>query len=120
MLNQIHFQLGHEDRLALLGANGQGKSTLLKLLVGELESEDGEVRKSAKLRVGYFAQHQTEALDLNETPIQALGRVMPSGSTETQIRSRLGALDFPIIVPQPALGIYRAAKGQIAAGAHEL
>ena len=66
--------------------------------MGELGSEDGEVRKSAKLRVGYFAQHQTEARDLNETPIQALGRVMPSGSTKTQIRSRLGALVFRIIL----------------------
>ena len=94
ILKHIHFQLGHEDRIALLGANGQGKSTLLKLLVGHLKAHEGEVRRSAKLRVGYFAQHQSEALRLSETPMEALTHVMPDGSTQTQIRSRLGGFGF--------------------------
>ena len=93
ILQRINFQLNTEDRLALLGANGQGKSTLLKLIVGELESAAGETRKSTKLRVGYFAQHQAEALNLAETPIDALGRLMP-GKTETEVRKRLGGFGF--------------------------
>ena len=93
ILRHINFQLNTDDRLALLGANGQGKSTLLKLIVGELQSPVGETRKSGKLRVGYFAQHQAEALTLCETPLDALGRVLP-GKTETEVRKRLGGFGF--------------------------
>ena len=93
ILKNINLQLNSEDRLALLGANGQGKSTLLKLIVGELSASAGETRKSGKLRVGYFAQHQAEALNLAETPIDALGRLLP-GKTETEVRRRLGGFGF--------------------------
>ena len=93
VLRGIHFQLNGEDRLALLGPNGQGKSTFLKLIVGELHSAVGSVRKSGKLRVGYFAQHQAEALKLAETPLEALARCMP-GKGETELRKRLGGFGF--------------------------
>ena len=93
ILENINLQLNAHDRLALLGANGQGKSTLLKLIVGELAASSGHVRKSGKVRVGYFAQHQAEALNLAETPLDALGRLMP-GKTQTQVRQRLGGFGF--------------------------
>ncbi len=93
VLSAIDFQLNRDDRLALLGANGQGKSTFLKLIVGALGSRAGETRKSGKLRVGYFAQHQAEALDLAETPLDALTRLLP-GTSETDVRKRLGGFGF--------------------------
>ena len=93
VLSRIDFQLNRDDRLALLGANGQGKSTFLKLIVGALGSSAGETRKSGKLRVGYFAQHQAEALNLAETPLDALARRLP-GKSETQVRKQLGGFGF--------------------------
>lgn len=93
ILSKINFQLNYDDRIALLGKNGQGKSTLLKLIVGQLQSEAGETLKSSKLRVGYFAQHQAESLNLSETPIDALTRLMP-GKSETEVRRRLGGFGF--------------------------
>ncbi len=68
ILNKVSFRLDLDDRVALLGANGNGKSTLIKLLAGRLEAMSGHVVKSGKLRVGYFAQHQTDELDFDATP----------------------------------------------------
>ncbi len=77
-----------EDRIALLGANGNGKSTFAKLLAGRLEPLGGEVRRSLKLKVGYFAQHQTDELVLAETPIEHMARALPR-ATPPQVRSQL-------------------------------
>ena len=82
-----------DECIALIGANGNGKSTLLKLLAGRLEPMTGEVTKSGKLRVGYFAQHQADELDLAATPLIAMSRKRPD-ETPTQVRAQLGRFGF--------------------------
>jgi ATP-binding cassette subfamily F protein 3 len=77
ILRNIHLSVDMDDRIALLGANGNGKSTLAKLVAGRLEPMSGEVRRSGKLKVGYFAQHQAEELHLDETPVQHMARALP-------------------------------------------
>src|SRR5262249_45846144 len=85
--------LDSEDRIALLGANGNGKSTLVKLLAGRLRPEAGELRRSGKLRVGYFAQHQAEELDLEATPLLLMQREAPTLNDEKR-RAHLGRFGF--------------------------
>jgi ATP-binding cassette, subfamily F, member 3 len=77
VLRGIHLSVDMDDRIALLGANGNGKSTLAKLVAGRLEPISGEVRRSGKLKVGYFAQHQADELVLSETPVDHMARAMP-------------------------------------------
>ena len=77
VLRGVNLRVDMEDRIALLGANGNGKSTLAKLLAGRLDPLAGEVRRNARLRVGYFAQHQAEELIPAETPVHHMARAMP-------------------------------------------
>ncbi len=77
VLRSVSVSVDTDDRIALLGANGNGKSTLAKLLAGRLEPLSGEIRRGPKLRVGYFAQHQTEELVESETPIDHMARALP-------------------------------------------
>jgi len=93
VLSKLSFRLDADDRIALLGANGNGKSTLIKLLAGRLDPLAGQISKSGKLRVGYFSQHQADELDLGFTPLVALGRLRPDES-EQQLRSHLGRFGF--------------------------
>ncbi|MBN9561322.1 MAG: ABC-F family ATP-binding cassette domain-containing protein [Alphaproteobacteria bacterium] len=88
VLRGLHLSVDMDDRIALLGANGNGKSTLAKLLAGRLEPISGEVRRSGKLRVGYFAQHQADELVTNETPIDHMARALPRASPP-QVRAQL-------------------------------
>src|SRR5262249_18263146 len=69
VLRNVSLSVDTDDRIALLGANGNGKSTLAKLLAERLEAISGDIRRGPKLRVGYFAQHQTDELVVNENPI---------------------------------------------------
>ena len=89
VLRNVNLRLDADDRIALLGANGNGKSTLIRLFAGRMTPLAGEATRSRKLRVGYFAQHQAEELDLAETPIRALAQHMPE-ARETIVRSHLG------------------------------
>ncbi len=93
VLSNLSLRLDPDDRIALLGANGNGKSTFVKLLAGRLEAMAGDVSKSGKLRVGYFAQHQTDELDMSATPVLEMQRRRPQDS-ETAIRSHLGRFGF--------------------------
>jgi ATP-binding cassette subfamily F protein 3 len=93
VLRRLDLRLDPDDRIALLGANGNGKSTFIRLLAGRLEPIAGRVARSSKLRVGYFAQHQAEELDLNATPAVELARRRPRDS-ETALRSHLGRFGF--------------------------
>jgi ATP-binding cassette subfamily F protein 3 len=88
ILRNISATIDMDDRIALLGANGNGKSTLAKLLAGRLQPMSGEVRRGPKLRVGYFAQHQTEELIATETPVDHMTRALPR-STVGQVRAQL-------------------------------
>jgi ATP-binding cassette subfamily F protein 3 len=93
VLKGLDLRIDMDDRIALLGANGNGKSTLVKLLAGRLKPMTGKLVKSSKLKVGYFAQHQADELNLAETPYQHLARLMPM-ATETKVRAHLGRFGF--------------------------
>ena len=88
VLGNLDLRIDMDDRIALLGANGNGKSTLAKLLAGRLEPLSGEVFCGPKLRVGYFAQHQTEELVAAETPIDHMARALPR-ALPAQVRGQL-------------------------------
>jgi ATP-binding cassette subfamily F protein 3 len=88
VLRDLSLTIDMDDRVALLGANGNGKSTLAKLFAGRLDPSRGEIRRGPKLRVGYFAQHQTDELILEENPVDHMARVMPR-ATQTVVRSQL-------------------------------
>lgn len=88
ILRNLNLRIDQDDRIALLGANGQGKSTLSKLFANRLKPQEGEIVASSKLRIGYFAQHQVDELHLDETPLQHLARERPK-LAPSQLRSRL-------------------------------
>ena len=88
VLQRLNLRIDQDDRIALLGKNGEGKSTLSKLLSGRLEREMGKMVVASKLRVGYFAQHQVDELFIDETPLDHLRRLRP-GETPAKLRSRL-------------------------------
>jgi dephospho-CoA kinase len=88
VLRHISLSVDMDDRIALLGANGNGKSTLAKLLADRLAPLAGEMRRGPKLRVGYFAQHQTDELIAAENPIDHMTRALPRASPG-QVRSQL-------------------------------
>jgi len=93
ILTGLSFRFDPQDRVALLGKNGNGKSTMAKLLAGKLQAMGGECTPARKLVVGYFAQHQAEELDTNITPIQTLQHFRPKLTIE-QIRTQLGGFGF--------------------------
>src|ERR1700761_1937693 len=93
ILTGLSFRFDPEDRVALLGKNGNGKSTMAKLLAGKLQAMSGEFTPARKLVVGYFAQHQAEELDSSVTPILTLQRVRPKLTVE-QVRGQLGGFGF--------------------------
>ena len=88
VLKKLNFSIVNNDRIALLGANGNGKSTLAKLLSGRLLPLSGSLRASSKLNIGYFAQHQAEELPMEQTPLEYMSSLMPAAS-ETAVRSHL-------------------------------
>src|SRR6202789_529984 len=93
VLNRVTLRIDTDDRIALLGSNGNGKSTLVKLLAGKLPPFSGQVTRADKLSVGYFAQHQVDELNLDGSPYDHVRKLMPE-ATETKIRGRTGAIGF--------------------------
>jgi ATP-binding cassette subfamily F protein 3 len=93
VLKNVTLRLDNDDRIALLGSNGNGKSTLVKLLAGKLAPFSGKIVRADKLLVGYFAQHQTDELDLDGSPYDHVRRLMPE-APETKVRARVGAIGF--------------------------
>lgn len=93
VLTRLNQRIDMEDRIGLLGANGNGKSTLVKILADRLKPMDGVLRKSSKLKVGYFAQHQLEELFLDQTAYEHMLKLMPM-ETETRVRAHLGKFGF--------------------------
>ncbi len=89
VLDRLDLRIDPDDRIALLGANGNGKSTFAKLLAGSLAPMAGELVSAAKLRVGYFAQHQIEGLVPEDSAVQHLARRLPA-EREERLRTRLG------------------------------
>ncbi len=88
VLREVSLRVDQEDRIALLGRNGNGKSTLAKLLAGRLDLLDGEMFRTPRLTVGFFAQHQEEDLFLDESPVDHMARALPR-ATPAQVRAQL-------------------------------
>ena len=93
LVDKIELSVRSESRFGLLGFNGSGKSTLLKILSGQMRQLDGDIIRSKKLKIGYFAQHQVDELDQQTTPIELIQKE-EGYATEQQIRDYLGGFDF--------------------------
>ena len=93
ILNSVNLILSPGDRIGLLGPNGAGKSTLIKSLTADLPLLNGVYKAGEHLKIGYFAQHQLEALDLEASPALHIQRISPK-ATEQEIRNYLGSFDF--------------------------
>jgi ATP-binding cassette subfamily F protein 3 len=88
ILKNLDLRLDIDDRIGLLGVNGAGKSTFAKLVAGALNLEVGKMHRSGKMRVGWFHQHQIEAMDPTDTPMEIIRRALPEAA-EAQRRSKL-------------------------------
>jgi ATP-binding cassette, subfamily F, member 3 len=93
VLNRVTLRIDPDDRIALLGANGNGKSTLVKLLAGKLAPFSGKMTRADKLSIGYFAQHQVDELNLDGSPYDHIRKLMPD-APESKARARVGAIGF--------------------------
>ncbi len=93
ILSKLSLVIADDDRIGLLGSNGNGKSTFAKLIGGRLQAMSGMVRSSSKMKVAYFAQHQLDELDLNGTPISHVRPLMPNAS-EASVRARCAQMGF--------------------------
>ncbi|WP_298262084.1 ABC-F family ATP-binding cassette domain-containing protein [uncultured Litoreibacter sp.] len=90
ILGKLNLRIDQDDRIALLGRNGEGKSTLSKMLSGRLEVMDGRMSTSSKLRIGFFAQHQVDELFVDETPLEHLIRER-AHEGQAKLRARLAS-----------------------------
>ena len=93
VLNRVTLRVDNDDRIALLGANGNGKSTLVKLLAGRLQPFSGKVTRAEKLAVAYFAQHQLDELNEVASTYDHIRKLMPE-APESKVRGRAGAIGF--------------------------
>lgn len=109
ILRKLSLRIDQDDRIALLGRNGEGKSTLSKLLAGKLDACEGKMVKSSKLRIGYFAQHQVDELHIDETPLQHIMRLRP-GEGQPRLRARLAG--FGLMAEQAETVVGRLSGGQ--------
>ena len=109
ILSRLDLRIDQDDRIALLGQNGEGKSTLSKLISGRLDPMAGRVVTSNKLRIGYFAQHQVDELFVDETPLDHIRRLRPE-KTPAQLRAILGG--FGIGAEQADTEVGRLSGGQ--------
>lgn len=109
VLRRLNLRIDQDDRIALLGKNGQGKSTLSKLLSDRLPLMAGKMARSNKLRIGYFAQHQVDELYVNETPLDHLRRLRPD-EAPGKWRSRLAG--FGLNAAQAETEVGRLSGGQ--------
>ncbi|MFN3607218.1 MAG: ABC-F family ATP-binding cassette domain-containing protein, partial [Cypionkella sp.] len=109
VLKNLSLRIDQDDRIALLGRNGEGKSTLSKLLAGKLPTMAGKMVRSSKLRIGYFAQHQVDELFIDETPLQHIMRLRP-GEGQPKLRARLAS--FGLGADQAETVVGRLSGGQ--------
>lgn len=93
VLNRVTLRIDDDDRIALLGANGNGKSTLVKLLAGRLAPFSGKVTRADKLSVAYFAQHQLDELNEDASAYDHVRKLM-GDAPEAKVRARAGAIGF--------------------------
>jgi ATP-binding cassette subfamily F protein 3 len=93
VLRRLNLRLDPDDRLALLGRNGNGKTTLARLLAAQLAPMEGAMNTSSRMRVGYFTQYQVEELERSETPLQHMTKLM-AGASQSAVRAQLGRFGF--------------------------
>src|SRR5881275_337996 len=93
VLNRVTLRIDNDDRIALLGSNGNGKSTLVKLLAGKLPPFSGHLTRAEKLSIAYFAQHQLDELNLDGSPYDHVRKLLPD-MPESKVRARVGAIGF--------------------------
>jgi len=93
ILRKLNLRIDPDDRIALLGRNGNGKTTLARLLAAQLAPMEGEMHATSKMRVGYFTQYQVEELHGDDTPIEHMTRLM-KGMTPSAVRGQLGRFGF--------------------------
>src|SRR6059058_5878590 len=93
VLNRVTLRIDSDDRIALLGANGNGKSTLVKLLASRLSPFSGAITRAERISVGYFAQHQVDELNLDGSPYDHVRKLLPD-MPESKVRARVGAIGF--------------------------
>lgn len=93
VLTRLNLRIDPDDRIALLGRNGNGKTTLARLLAAQLTPMEGEMASSGKMRVGYFTQYQVEELDGKDTPLEHMTRQM-KGASPGAVRGQLGRFGF--------------------------
>jgi len=116
VLGRLSLRIDTDDRIALIGANGNGKSTLVKLIAGRLDPMEGSVTRADKLDVAYFAQHQLDELDPADSAYQHLRRQMPD-APEARVRARLGAIGFPeAMADQPVSTLSGGEKARLLLG----
>ncbi|HEY1543261.1 MAG TPA: ABC-F family ATP-binding cassette domain-containing protein [Xanthobacteraceae bacterium] len=94
VLRRLTLRIDNDDRIALLGANGNGKSTLTKLIAGRLAPSEGRITRADRLKVAYFAQHQLDELDPAASAYDHV-RALMGGAPVAKIRARAGAIGFP-------------------------
>jgi len=94
VLRRVTLRIDNDDRIALLGQNGNGKSTLTKLISGRLAPSEGRITRADRLKVAYFAQHQLDELDPAGSAYDHVRRLMPD-APEARVRARAGAIGFP-------------------------
>jgi ATP-binding cassette subfamily F protein 3 len=95
VLQRLHLRLDVDDRIGLLGVNGSGKSTFARMIAGNLPTCAGHVHRDRRMKVGWFHQHQIEAMDPEDTPLTIIRRAMPEAS-EAQRRSRLARFGMTV------------------------
>jgi ATP-binding cassette subfamily F protein 3 len=93
VLNRVTLRIDNDDRIALLGANGNGKSTLVKLFANRLAPFSGTITRAEKISIAYFAQHQLDELNEDGSPYDHVRKLMPD-APETKVRGRTGAIGF--------------------------
>ena len=93
ILKRLNFRIEADDRIALLGRNGNGKTTLARLLASQLAAAEGEVNAPGRLKVGYFTQYQVEELAGEDTPLDLMNRAM-DGAAQGAVRAQLGRFGF--------------------------
>src|SRR6185312_2453214 len=93
VLSDLSLRIDNDDRIALLGSNGNGKSTLVKLIADRLAPFEGTVTRASRLKIAYFAQHQLEELDSNSSPYDHVRELVPD-EPESKVRARVGAIGF--------------------------
>ncbi|MBN9670015.1 ABC-F family ATP-binding cassette domain-containing protein [Roseibium aggregatum] len=94
ILSRLTLNIDNDDRIALLGANGNGKSTFAKLISGRLGAMDGEITRSSKLKIAFFAQHQLDELRPAENAVAHVRTLMP-GAPEAKVRARVARFGLP-------------------------